>query len=287
MPGIGLPEAIVFRPGGGIVVGGSRAAANGGPAATAQVFGPDGTFGETAGSIPVFTGTPPEPWSAPLADLVPLADGSLAAAGSITGPDDKGSFLLARFVPGSGARATTNPSAAGAASSRPRRSPGRRGNRALRDSLCGGAHRCRGGGGRPRRASLRHDPARPLRGGRKARPDIRTGRIRGAGAAASEHLQLQAGGGSCRRRRRPDPYRWGRDQIGLRKGHRRPRKKNDRLPRSLTARAARSIQPRRLPRLDLRARRLRAPRLPPTASSSTAKRKRSSSGPTGSSWSRA
>ena len=70
VPGSGFPEAILFRPDGGIVVGGSRAAANDGPAATAQAFRSDGTLVETVGSIPVFTGTPPKPWSAGLEDLV-------------------------------------------------------------------------------------------------------------------------------------------------------------------------------------------------------------------------
>ena len=102
MPFIGQPESILFRPDGRIVVGGNRAARNYGPSATAQILAADGSSAETVGSIPVFVGAPPEPWSADLEDLVQLGDGSLAMAGSIAGPDQKGSLLLARFVPGSG-----------------------------------------------------------------------------------------------------------------------------------------------------------------------------------------
>ena len=100
--GTGTPRALVVMADGRIAVGGDAAAPNGAPAAIAHIFSADGAVTETAGRLPVFVGPEPRRTHAELMDLVQTADGSLVMAGTTALIGQSQTFLLARFLPGSG-----------------------------------------------------------------------------------------------------------------------------------------------------------------------------------------
>ena len=100
--GVATPRALLVMADGRIAVGGATAAPDGAPAATVHIFSADGAYTETAGRLPVFVGPEPRRTNAELMDLVQAADGSLVMAGTTALIGRSQTFLLARFLPGSG-----------------------------------------------------------------------------------------------------------------------------------------------------------------------------------------
>jgi uncharacterized delta-60 repeat protein len=100
--GVSTPRALVVMADGRIAVGGATAGANSAPAAIVHIFSAGGAFMETAGRVPVFVGPEPRRTEAELTDLTQTADGSLVMAGTTAAIGRPQTFLLARFVPGSG-----------------------------------------------------------------------------------------------------------------------------------------------------------------------------------------